>query len=487
MATANATSPKKAGRHTIIVGGQWGDEGKGKLVDKLAKNADAVVRYSGANNAGHTIEGPKGKFVGHYLPSGIVQGKTCILTRGVLMNLGALQEEVEQARKTLGKDLPPIYIDGGSPLWTPWHSQLEAWLEYVRKVSSDSTRKGVAPMQGLYDLRVSLRVSDIFRPARELIDKLRELFNTIAPLLHAAEQQNLLKTKIPNPVQVADELLLFRDRERGIGVGDTRELLLGMIAQGKSLLFEGAQAALLDQDWGTYPYISSGKSTALGIPQCTGLPLSKLEGTKVIVVVKLFPTRVGNGWMGSEIHFRDVARRFAEQHPEIFESDSPDRTLALATMLKKINRGSATSEEYSNYIQALGFEKGATTGRGRSPGYPDPFLARYAAELNGASCLGLMRLDMGSGLEKIPMVTGYYKLGSGELPWEQEDFSLERCSEFATIREALPGWEQDISGCREWRKLPEAARKWVLRFQEIAGTKIKYIGTGPHRDALIVR
>lgn len=486
MATRKATSPKNAGRRTIIVGGQWGDEGKGKLVDKMAKNADAVVRYSGANNAGHTIEGPKGKFVGHYLPSGIVQGKTCILTRGVLMNLGALLDEVEQARKTLG-DLPRIYIDGGSPLWTPWHSQLEAWLEHARKINSDSTKKGVAPMQGLYDLRVSLRVGDIFLPARELIDKLGELFDTMAPLLHTAEQQNLLQTPILNPVQVANDLLVFRDRERGVGVGDTRELLLSMIAEGRNLLFEGAQAALLDQDWGTYPYISSGKSTSLGIPQCTGIPLSKLEGTKVIVVVKLFPTRVGNGWMGSEIHTRDGARRFAEQQPKIFDTASPARTLALARVLKKINRDSATSEEYSQYIQALGFEVGATTGRGRSPGHPDPFLARYAAELNGASCLGLMRLDMGSGLKKIPMVTGYYKRSSSWLPWEQEEFSLNRCSEFLPTIEEFPGWEQDISGCKEWRRLPEAARKWVLRFQEIAGTKVKYIGTGPHRDALIVR
>lgn len=473
------------GSHIIFVGGQWGDEGKGKAVDYLAANADVVCRYSGANNAGHTIETPFGKIVLHYIPSGVAQKQICVCAHGVLMNLDAFLKEYGSIQKAIG-EMPQVYIDGGSPIWTDYHALLEVWMEGARTINSDSTWKAVAQMQALYDLRVSLVVNDVFLPTDQLIAKLKDLLNPIFPLLLQAELLGMFKKGnlyIPTVEEVAARLHRL-GKEIQPFVTDTRQLLMRVHRSGMAILFEGAQATLLDQDWGTYNAISSGKSTACGVPQCTGLPLKVFRNAKVYVAVKPFGTRVGNGPMVSEIGSRKAARRFAELNPQLFNPETPARDQWLQDQLYRINSGEADEQDLAHYIESLGMEKGATTGRGRSPGYPDPVMTRYAVEVNGAHGLAMMRFDMLTGIKKIKVIVGYELDGAKISGSEVSMFNYRRMK---PVFEYWRGWKKNICGMTQWNQLPKAAQEFITRYEKIAGAPIKFIGTGPGRDAMIVR
>ena len=397
-------------RNLVVVGGNWGDEGKGKIIDLVMEHYDVTVRFSGGANAGHTVfvGGPDAsaptlrsgqvggakKLVSHLIPCGLAQNKECVMGRGELVDLRLFLEEIEQAKKVLGKNLPQIFMDRQSAVWTPYHSLLEYWIETARgKKNIGTTSKGIGPLEGLYKLRLGPMVGQIFLSKPELVKVLEPLYKALKPIFKEMEiremigqsvgygRDHTLQEHIPTPSEVANMLTGYASKIRPF-VADTSFILHRMM-QNKRMLFEGAQALGLDSRFGTYPFVSSGNSAAFGAAEGTGLPMQNFDAT--LMVVKTLPTRVGAGPFPSEMWTRDKAMSFAKDHPELFEqkkssgsyrslSDNLSPTLPsggegdnprqrfLSAMLQKINSGKASGSEWSQYFQVLGDERGATTG-----------------------------------------------------------------------------------------------------------------------------
>jgi adenylosuccinate synthase len=464
-----------------VVGGAWGDEGKGKIADLLASKYDLVVRYSGGGNAGHTIYVPEGKVVSHLIPCGLAQRKTCVIAAGVFFDPEGFLQEVEEAQAVLGQDLPEIWIDERATVLTPWHKVIEAWSESCRgKKAIGTTMRGIGPMASVKALRVDVKIGDLYLDRTELVEILTCLYETYEPILTQAKLKGLT-SEIPTPDEVADSLVQLGCKIRGY-VRDTRYEMHRAWKQGKTILFEGAQAHGLDLTWGTTPYVSSGHSTAGGIGMGTGLPPHALNA--VIMVTKILPTRVGEGPFPSEIWTREGSMRFPKQRMELFR-ESVERTHYLAYMRNLLNRESATPQDVSNYFQVLGRELGATSGRGRSVGYPDIALLQYAAQVNGPNFLALTRFDMLSGLKEIPVVVGYRYRGEILPPGRMPDGR--RLGEVKPVFETWPCWEEDIEGI-EWESdLPQKARDFLNRFEDQVGMSILIVGTGPNRGDAVVR
>jgi len=470
-------------RTLVVVGGNWGDEGKGKVIDLVMEQYDVAARFSGGANAGHTVKTPNGiKIVGHLIPCGLAQNKECVLGRGEFIDLKLLLEELDTASKALGEKLPPVWIDQMSPLWTPYHALFEAWLEQSRGAEKvGTTGKGIGPLEGLYKLRISPMVGHLLLEKSEFVAVLQTLYQALLPIFEKMRSDAGDELDIPAPQQVADQLLEFLPRVRGMII-DTSFLLDESVREGKRVLFEGAQALGLDSHWGTYPFVSSGNSAAAGAAIGTGLPMSKLGAT--LMVVKTLPTRVGRGPFPSEMWERDKAMSFAKDHPELFQ-DGPERKKFLSEMLAKINQGQASGAEMSQYFQVLGDERGATTGRGRSVGFTDIPWLRYACRVNGPKWLALTRFDMLSGIRSIPVVTGYKYQGKllepGQFPppWQMDKIE--------TIKEEWPCWQEDIFGIGAEEDLPQGARDFIEKLEKAVGAPILLVGTGPGREAMVVR
>ena len=470
-------------RTLTVVGASWGDEGKGKIVDLLASFFDFVARFSGGAGAGHTVVTDDGKkIVYHLIPSGVAQGKACVLGRGEFFDAARFLEEKVHMGKSLGH-LPPIWIDRESPLWTPWHALFEAYLEFIRgKDRINTTGKGIGPLAGLHRLRTGVLVGHLFLSKEEFTQQLSYLYNTLAPCFAEMERAGALgKESVPTPGTVAKELQALGP-EIAPMITDTSLLLHKALAEGKSVLTEGAQATGLDAHWGTYPWVSSGISVAAGASVGTGLPPSAFSD--VILVTKVLPTRVGAGPFPSEMWDRELAERFPKERPELFAQGSPRETF-LSETRQLLNKGSATKAQTNQYFQVLGDERGATTGRGRSVGYLDIPWLQYASRINGPKGFALTRFDMLDGLKSIPVVTGYTlngkKLSTGELPppWE--------LGEVKPVIEEWECWEGSVSGCTSWDSLPSGAKSFLKRFDEAVGVPALLIGTGAQRDAIVVR
>ncbi|MCL5666266.1 MAG: adenylosuccinate synthetase [Patescibacteria group bacterium] len=461
----------------VVAGGNWGDEGKGKIIDLVMEHYDLAVRYSGGANAGHTVKTPQGvKLVSHLIPCGLAQHKTCVMGRGEFFDARLFSEELAAAKQALGGGLPEIFIDHMSPLWTPWHSLLEGWLELSRgNTKVGTTGKGIGPLEGIYKLRVSPVAGHLLLEKEELVTVLKMLYGVMLPILEK------VRGNIPAPESVAEELLSFLPQIGG-RITDTSFVLHQALQNGKSLLFEGAQALGLDSHWGTYPFVSSGNSAAAGAAIGAGLPMQSFAAT--LMVVKTLPTRVGSGPFPSEMWEREEAMFFAKNHSELF-GEGAGRAEFLSSMLKKINQKQATAPEMSQYFQVLGDERGATTGRGRSVGFTDIPWLQYACRINGPKWLALTRFDMLSGVKSIPVIVGYKYQGRllqpGQLPppWEM--------SKVETIKEDWPCWTEDISGVSEEKDLPQGAREFLSRLEKAVGVPILLVGTGPGREAAVVR
>ncbi|MFA6098684.1 MAG: adenylosuccinate synthetase [Patescibacteria group bacterium] len=470
----------------IITGTYWGDEGKGKIVDLLSCLYDLAVRYSGGAGAGHTLQTPDGRrFVGHLIPCAIAQGIRCILGRGVFFDIRRFLAEIKDAKGALGKNLPPIWVDKYSPVWTPWHRLFEQWLEYSAGSGKvGTTGKAIGPLSGFNVLRVGLQVHHLFQDPKVLRNRLRRLYRALKPDFDQMVKLGIVRRKdIPLPTHV--ELALLKDAKKIRNmVTDTAFELSGAYTAGLHILFEGAQAPGLDIDLGTWPYVSAGHSVAAGAPIGTGLPLSAFAKAMVLMVMKALPTRVGAGPFPSEIWGRIQSEVFALEHPDLFK-DTLARARFLAEKLALINSGKARLEDWSQYFQVLGYEKGATTGRGRSVGFPDLMWLHYAIRINGPKYFALTRLDMLSGLKIIPVVVGYKldgkRLKRGEMPDTDDLARVE------VIYEYWEGWRRDISGITEWKKLPLKTRQFVKKLEQRLGIPIVLIGTGPGRNHIIVR
>ena len=418
----------------VVVGTQWGDEGKGKIVDYLAERADAVARFQGGNNAGHTVVADGREYKLHLLPSGILYpGCTCIVGNDVVIDPKVLLGEMDEM-KAAGKSVDGLRISDRAHVIMPYHRMLDALEEQFKgNAKVGTTGRGIGPCYADAADRVGIRVSSWMD---------REAF--AEELRSALAYKNLLLTKVfgaePLDFQaVYDEYCAYADRLRPY-VCDTCVLIHDLIAKDRKVLFEGAQAAMLDLSHGTYPYVTSSHPIAGAV--CTGLGIGPRDVGKVVGVVKAYGTRVGAGPFPTELL-----------------GETGDR------------------------IREIAHEYGATTGRPRRTGWLDACVVRHAARINGLDCIALTRLDILDTFPEIKLCTGYRHHG---VPLDGFPASLKVLSEVEPVYETFPGWLSPTSGIREYAALPANCRRYVERVAELCGARVGIVSVGPGREQTIV-
>ena len=417
----------------VLLGAQWGDEGKGKATDLLGDRVDYVVRYQGGNNAGHTVVIGDQKYALHLLPSGILSPNVIpVIGNGVVIDPAVLLEEIKGLNER-GIDTSKLKISTNAHLITPYHRTLDKVSErFLGKSKIGTTGRGIGPAYADKINRMGIRVQDLF-------DK-SILEQKIEAALHN-KNQVLLKVfnrKEITVKEVLDEYLGFAEILKPY-VNDTVLLLDNALKSGKNVLLEGSQGTLLDVDHGTYPFVTSSNPTAGGASTGSGIGPTKI--TRVIGILKAYTTRVGSGPFPTEL----------------FDEDGEK-------------------------LRKIGGEVGVTTGRNRRCGWFDAPIARYAVRVNGLTDIFLTKLDVLTGWEKIPVCVAYEIDGVRveELPASQTDFHHAR-----PIYEYLPGWKEDISKARSLSELPKNAQTYVKFLEEISGAPMSAIGVGPGRDETI--
>ncbi|MFM2320926.1 MAG: hypothetical protein RL612_73 [Actinomycetota bacterium] len=419
----------------VIVGAQWGDEGKGKATDLLAESIDYVVKFNGGNNAGHTVVIGNEKYALHLLPSGILTpGVVPVISNGVVIDLHVLFEELD-ALNSRGIDTSKLRISANAHVITPYNVTVDKVSErFLGKRAIGTTGRGIGPTYADKINRIGIRVQDLFDESI-LRQKVEAALVTKNNLL--AKVYNRASIKVDETVA---ELLSYVDRLHPM-VADTALELHTAITEGKNVLFEGGQATMLDVDHGTYPFVTSSNATAGGASTGSGIGPGLFKN--VIGIVKAYTTRVGAGPFPTELF-----------------------------------------DENGEFLRKIGFEFGTTTGRPRRCGWYDAPIARYSARINGLTDFVLTKLDVLTGIESIPVCVAYEVDGKrfDEMPVSQTDFHHAK-----PIYENFPGWTEDITGCREFSDLPATAQAYVLKLEELSGARISAIGVGPARDAIIVR
>jgi adenylosuccinate synthase len=418
---------------TVVVGAQWGDEGKGKIVDVLAADVDIVARYQGGANAGHTVDVAGDEFVLHQIPSGILHAdKRCFLGNGVVLDLEQFFEELDglQAR---GIDAEPrVGISGRAHLLLDYHKQLDLASEKSRgQAKIGTTGKGIGPAYEDKVARRGIRAGDLRDPDRAAT-LLRDAARRASDRLVAAGAEAVdVEALVARVLELRSRLLPL--------ITDTGREIHAALGRGESVLLEGAQGALLDIDHGTFPYVTSSNTTAAGAATGTGIGPTAIDA--VLGVVKAYTTRVGSGPLPTEL-----------------ESEVGER------------------------LRELGGEYGATTGRPRRCGWFDAVVVRYAARVNGLTGLALTKLDVLDSFDEVRICTAYTV--DGEL---HEDFpdDLARLERAQPVFETLPGWGEDTSGARSVEELPEAARRFMARLEELAGVPIDFVSVGTKREQII--
>jgi len=418
---------------TVIVGAQWGDEGKGKIVDLLAQHSDAVCRYQGGPNAGHTIvaEGETYKF--HHVPSGILWGKICVLGAGCVVDPEVLVGELD-GLESRGVSSEPVRISGNAHVVMPWHVALDRASERrLGELQIGTTRRGIGPAYADKAARLGIRVQDLLDPKI-----LRQKIEV------ALGERNLWLERVygARPLEletVAGRCEGFAARLRPY-VADTSLLVHNALREGQTVLFEGAQGTLLDLDHGTYPFVTSSNPIAGAAATGVGIGPNRIDA--VLGVAKAYVTRVGAGPFPTEIEGPDQAR-----------------------------------------MRELGAEYGTTTGRERRCGWLDLVALRYAVRLNGITSLALTKLDVLSAFAELPVCTRY-RLPDGsetvDFPARQSDFHHAR-----PVYEALPGWLEPLEGVEEPSGLPRAARAYVELVERELEVEVSLIGTGAGRTEVL--
>jgi adenylosuccinate synthase len=419
----------------VIIGAQWGDEGKGKATDVLGSRIDMVVKFNGGNNAGHTVVIGDERYALHLLPSGILtEGVTPVIANGVVVDIEVLFEELD-ALIARGVDVSRLKVSSNAHVITHYHRTVDKVTErFLGKRQIGTTGRGIGPTYSDKINRVGIRIQDIFDE------------NILRQKVEGAlEQKNQLLVKVYNRRaitvdEIVDQLLSFADRLRPM-VADTSLLINNALDAGDYVLFEGGQATMLDVDHGTYPFVTSSNSTAGGAATGSGIGPSRID--RVIAIVKAYTTRVGAGPFPTELF-----------------------------------------DDSGEWLRQRGGEFGTTTGRPRRTGWYDAPVARYASRINGVTDFVLTKLDTLTGLERIPVCVAYDVEGVrvDEVPASQTDFH-----HALPIYVEFPGWTEDISGARRFEDLPRNARDYVLALEEMSGSRISAIGVGPARDAIVVR
>jgi adenylosuccinate synthase len=420
--------------NVVVVGAQWGDEGKGKIVDFLAKNADIVARYQGGNNAGHSIVVGKDKFIFHLIPSGILYPeKKCIIGNGVVLSPKVLFEEIEDLRQRgvyIGDNL---FISDRTHLIMPYHLLVESNDEMSRGSKKiGTTGRGIGPAYVDKAGRSGIRVGDLL-DFRTFTDKLDLNLAMKAKFLEKSEDWIRFTRS-----EIIEEYKGYAEKMKPF-IADTSVILYEAIKVGKNIVFESAQATLLDIDLGTYPYCTSSNPTAGGV--CVGLGIGPTMIDKVMGVAKAYTTRVGEGPFPSE-------------------------------MPSDMNEG----------IRQKGQEFGATTGRPRRCGWFDAVATRYSARVNGFSSVAITKLDVLDELDSISICVGYSYQGKTFTEFPGQINVLENVE---PIYERMDGWRTDTSEIVKYEDLPENARKYVEKITRLIETKVEFVAVGPRRDQII--
>jgi adenylosuccinate synthase len=420
---------------TVVLGLAWGDEGKGRVCDALAADARYVARYSGGNNAGHTIRVGEEEFVVHLIPSGIVrEGVTCTIGNGVVVNPKVLVEEVSELEERGLSVRDRLKVDGRAHLILPYHIRLDGYREKaLGKAKIGTTNRGIGPAYEDKIARVGIRIQDIFDEGilrQKLKGALREK-NALITGIYGEEPYD--------PDELADYLFSFCDLFEPM-MADTGRILREAIGRGEPVLMEGAQATLLDNDFGTYPFVTSSNPSVGGV--CVGAGISPSGLGEVIGVTKAYTTRVGDGPMPTELF-----------------------------------------DEAGGTLREVGHEYGATTGRPRRCGWLDLVAVKYTASLNGIDGLALTMLDVLSAFEEVKVCVGYEIEGKwmDEFPMHQTDLHHAR-----PVYKSFPGWGVDVTDCRRREELPEEARDFVGFVEDELGVPLRMISIGPERDQAIV-
>jgi adenylosuccinate synthase len=417
-----------------VIGAQWGDEGKGKIVDLLAEKADAVVRFSGGDNAGHTVINPKGEFKLHIVPSGIFYPRAaCIIGNGVVINPGVLLQELDEL-KARGVNVDNLHISDRAHLIMPWHILLDGLEEEKRGQGAiGTTKKGIGPAFADKTARRGIRTCDMLDPV---------IFKARLAIILAAKNDILTRVYNTAPLDleaVFNEYWGYAQRLARY-IEDTTALVNDLVRKGSNIVLEGAQGSMLDPDFGSYPFVTSSSPLAAGA--CIGSGINPRRIDRVVGIFKAYTTRVGGGPMPTEL-----------------------------------------KDDVGEYIRQHAHEYGATTGRARRCGWFDAVVGRYTTELNGFTSGILTRLDVLDEMENVKICVAY-KVGDKTVEHFPADVeALDHCT---PIYEELPGWKTSTTDMREAKKLPANARKYVKRLEELIGCPFHIISIGPRREQSIV-
>jgi len=420
----------------VVIGAQWGDEGKGKVTDLLGSQVSHVVRYQGGNNAGHTVITPDGtKYALHLLPSGVLTpGCVPVIGNGVVVDPKVLLHEIDGLTEG-GVSCEKLLISSDAHLIMPHHRALDRVVErYLGSARIGTTGRGIGPAYGDKVGRVGIRVQDLLDPG---------ILRQKLELVLREKNQILVKVynrKAIDEGAVAEEYLGYAERLKPY-IADTRLELAKALEEGKTILLEGAQATLLDVDHGTYPFVTSSNPTAGGA--CVGSGIPPMRITQVIGIIKAYTTRVGAGPFPTELF-----------------------------------------DENGAHLRKVGVEYGTTTGRERRCGWFDALVGRYSVRVNGITDLFVTKLDVMSGMSRVPICVAYDVDGVryDDVPMTQTAFHHAK-----PVFEEMDGWWEDISKCRTFDELPDNARRYIERIEELCGARVSVIGVGPGREENVVR
>ncbi len=419
----------------VVLGAQWGDEGKGRIVDHLASGAQVVVRYQGGHNAGHTVVVGERTLKLHQIPSGIVRpGVLCVIGNGTVVEPLSLVAEMDEVAR-LGFDLAGLRVCRAAHLILPYHQALDQAEEVSRGARAiGTTGRGIGPAYADKAARTGLRVEELVR-----FDRFAARFREAA----AAKNEILVRLYGQPPLDIEAMLEQLRPAAARLAphIADTSLLVHRALAQGQRVLFEGAQGTLLDIDHGTYPFVTSSNPTAGGA--CVGAGVAPRAIAGVLGVVKAYTTRVGAGPFPCE-----------------------------------------RCDDVGEHLVRMGAEYGTTTGRRRRCGWLDTVVVRYAARLSGFTGLAVTKLDVLSGLPSLRICTAYRCAGTVTDDWPPVGYSLDDCE---PVYEELPGWSESLGAVRRWEDLPPAARRYVERVEALVGVPVDLVSVGPEREQLIVR
>ena len=419
----------------VLVGAQWGDEGKGKATDLLGRDVDYVVKFNGGNNAGHTVVIEGEKYALHLLPSGILSPNcTPVIGNGVVVDLEVLFHELD-GLIARGVDVSKLRVSANAHVIAPYNRTLDKVTErFLGSRKIGTTGRGIGPTYADKMNRIGIRVQDIFDESilRQKVEAALGFKNQVLAKVY--------NTRAVEADRVVAELRSYAERLAPMVTDTTLELEQALDA-GQNVLLEAGQATLLDIDHGTYPFVTSSSATAGGA--CTGSGIPPTRVSRVIAILKAYTTRVGEGPFPTEL----------------FDDDG-------------------------EFLRKTGHEYGTTTGRPRRCGWVDTVIGRYAARINGVTDFVVTKLDVLTGLERVPICVAYDVDGvrHDEMPVNQSDFHHAK-----PIYEYLDGWWEDITGCRTFEDLPANAQAYVLRVEELIGARVSAIGVGPGREEIIQR